>query len=181
METCESVGLSASAGGLAVVAAGLLVVLTLGACTGRSGQGQLAQEIDPFELSIRIGRLGVMLDQGQEALDLLVESPVAVRGVAEEGEEEQRMTLYRDLVDHVVFYNQLAALTCAVQSETVPVPCPPPYRPKWAARSVVSDAPSWSQLDRWSEALQERVAGLAGALCRAGERKTGRVPLCPIE
>ncbi len=160
----------------------VILGLALGACASKSATPPPAESarpaIDQFELSIRVGRMGVMLDQGNMALEMLAGTNDMSFLPDPADDISGRRAFYAQLSRAVLDHNRLWVTACAFDA-SIPA-CQNIYEPGWLGLPF-SHAPTWRQLDAWTEEMQDQAGSLSGALCAMAERTTGRRQLCPIE
>ena len=160
----------------------MIMALSLGACASDASSSQEAAPsriaIDPFELSIRVGRMDVMMGHGDMALGMIADK----RGVSlssDPGDDiSERKALYAQLRQTVLRHNRLWVQACEFDI-SIQV-CQNMFEPGWMGLPF-SHAPTWQQLDLWTLEVQEQVGSLAGVLCSLAEQGSGRKQLCPIE
>lgn len=161
----------------------MMAGLALGACARNSSTSPPTGEatvsaVDPFELSIRVGRMGVMLGQGKMALGMIADikgTPLITDPV---DDVSARRALYAELNQAVLTHNRLWVMACEFDV-SIPV-CQNMFEPGWMGLPF-SHAPTWQQLDIWSAEMQGQVGSLSGVLCAMAEQSSDRKPLCPIE
>jgi len=134
--------------------------------------------VDPFELSIRVGRMGVMLDQGEKVLGMIADNSPTTAPAKSKDDAAARRALYAELSQQVLKHNRLWVKACATKA-TLTV-CQKMFEPGWIGLPF-SYAPTWQQLDLWSSQVEEQVGALAGDLCALAEQASGIRPQCPIE
>ncbi len=155
----------------------LVLALALAACgqTGEPAKTQASEAADPFNMSIEVGRYGVMLSQ----IDSLTrETPSTV---------EQDVTapadLARRLRETVWEYNLARSNLCARGLYTQ-VSCVPTYQPVWIGEPVDS-TPSLEELQTRSTAVGEEVMGFWNTVCEAARtaetNEEARGYVCAIE
>ena len=134
--------------------------------------------IDPFDLSITIGRVGVMTDQVQDALTVIGQGQfAALDGMDVAGDEAG--DFFQQLHTILFRYNMAHMEACA-QGWLAVEACQGSYVPKWLKRSKM-DRPSFAEIQQWSDDLQARVSDLQGVVCRPAVQKTGDDYFCAIE
>jgi len=155
----------------------IVLALALAAC-GQTGDQAAAPEDqgpDPFNLSIEVGRYGVMLDQVES---LTGETPDAV-----ETDVADPTDLARRLRETVWHYNLTRSALCA-RGLHAQVSCDASYQPVWMAEARDS-APSLEELQTRSTALGEEITRFWNAICesaRAAETdEEARQYVCAIE
>ena len=155
----------------------IVLALALAAC-GQTGDQAKAPEgaaPDPFDLSIEIGRYGVMLSQ--------IHSLSADRPGAAEAEVTDPRDLARRLRETVWEYNLERSSLCA-RGLFTEVACGPAYQPVWIGEPTDS-APSVEEIQTRSSAVGEEVMRFWNAVCEdARSRETdeqARQYVCAIE
>ena len=155
----------------------LVLALALAACGQAGEQAKTAEDaaVDPFDLSIEIGRYGVMLSQ--------VHSLSADRPGAAETEVTDPRDLARRLRETVWEYNLERSSLCA-RGLFPEVACGPAYQPVWIGEPADA-APTVEELQVRSRAVGEEVMRFWGAICEdARSRETdeqARQYVCAIE
>jgi len=155
----------------------IMLALALAACgqTGEQAKAPESEAPDPFNLSIEVGRYGVMLDQIES---LTSETPDAV-----ETDVAAPADLARRLRETVWAYNLERSKLCARGLHTQ-VSCGSSYQPVWMAEAAES-APSLEEIETRSTALGEEVTRFWNAICesaRAAETdEEARQYVCAIE
>ncbi len=138
-----------------------------------------AQAEDLFDLHISVGRVGVMVGQGETALRILTDSSEElVNPYADEYDSPK--ALHYSIYQNALAFNALQADACALNLVGEDL-CEKPYRPRWMNKVPGKDEPSPSKLASWNEDLQARVSALTGALCEKAITKSGDEYLCAIE
>jgi hypothetical protein len=154
----------------------MVLALALAAC-GQTGEKAKAPDAapDPFELSIEIGRYGVMLSQ--------VHSLSADRPGAADAEVTDPRDLARRLRETVWEYNLERSSLCA-RGLFAEVACGPAYQPVWIGEAADS-APSVEELAVRSRAVGEEVMRFWNVVCEdARSRETdeeARQYVCAME
>ena len=155
----------------------IVLALALAACgqTGEKAKAPDAQAPNPLDLSIEIGRYGVMLSQ--------VHSLTADRPGAAEAEVTDPADLARRLRETVWEYNLERSSLCA-RGLFTDVACGPAYQPVWIGEAADS-APDIAELQTRSTAVGEEVQRFWNAVCAdAREREAdeqARQYVCAIE
>jgi hypothetical protein len=154
----------------------MVLALALAAC-GQTGEKAKAPDAapDPFELSIEIGRYGVMLSQ--------VHSLSADRPGAADAEVTDPRDLARRLRETVWEYNLERSSLCA-RGLFAEVACGPAYQPVWIGEAADS-APSVEELAVRSRAVGEEEMRFWNVVCEdARSRETdeeARQYVCAME
>lgn len=155
----------------------MILALALAGCgqAGEQSKGGEAEAPDPFDLSIEIGRYGVMLSQ--------IHSLSADRPGAAEVEVTDPRDLARRLRETVWEYNLERSSLCA-RGLFTDVACGPAFEPVWIGEP--SDAaPSIEDLRVRSQAVGEEVMRFWNAVCAdARARETdeeARAYICAME
>ncbi len=155
----------------------MALALALAAC-GQTGDKAKAPDNaapDPFELSIEIGRYGVMLSQ--------VHALSADRPGAAETEVTDPRDLARRLRETVWEYNLERSSLCA-RGLFTEVACGPAYQPVWIGEAADS-APSVEELRVRSRAVGEEVMRFWNAVCEDARAREAdervRQYVCAIE
>lgn len=160
---------------IAVVMAAYL----LAGCAGSTGSvaGSDAASINPMDLQIRIGRLAVMTDQAQDAISVLDDRTSL--SMPELSLEEEAKDFFEQL-HYVLFrYNSVHVEACA-QGWLEPGECKGSYQPRWLKKAK-TDTPTFKELDKWAEDLQERVVALRSVVCAPAAQRTGNEYFCTVE
>ena len=138
-----------------------------------------AQAEDLFDLHISVGRVGVMVGQGETALRILTDSSEeAVNPYTDEYDSPK--ALHYSIYHSALAFNALQADACALNLVGEEL-CEKPYRPRWMNKVPGKDEPSPGRLASWNDDLQARVSALTGALCDKAISKSGEEFLCAIE
>jgi hypothetical protein len=156
----------------------IVLALALAAC-GQTGEKAKAPETaeapNPLDLSIEIGRYGVMLNQ--------THSLTADRPGAAESDVTDPRDLARRLRETVWEYNLERSSLCA-RGLFTDVACGPAYQPVWIGEAA-DTAPSLAELQTRSNAVREEVLRFWDAVCEdARSRETdeqARQYVCAIE
>ena len=156
----------------------IVLALALAAC-GQTGEKAKTPDApaapDPLDLSIEIGRYGVMLSQAH--------SLTADRPGAAEAEVTDPHDLARRLRETVWEYNLERSSLCA-RGLFTDVACGPAYQPVWIGEEA-DTAPTLAELQTRSNAVGEEVMRFWRAVCEdARSRETdeqARQYVCAIE
>jgi len=154
-----------------------ILALALAACgqTGEQAKSADAEPLDPFAMSVEVGRYGVMLSQIQ---NINSETPDAT---------EQDVTapadLARRLRETVWRYNLTRSELCARGLHTQ-VSCGPTFQPVWMGEPTDS-APSLEELQTRNAAVGDEVMRFWNAVCEAARtaetNEEARAYVCAIE
>jgi hypothetical protein len=156
----------------------MVLAFALAACGQTGEQGKAAstpEAIEPFDLSIEIGRYGVMLDQ---TANLTAERPGAI-----ETAPDEPVAMARALRETVWQYNLTRSRLCG-RGLFTDVACGPVYEPVWISEPETA-APTLEDLKARADAVGAEVMRFWNAVCEdARTRVTDeqeRMYVCAIE
>lgn len=136
-------------------------------------------EPDLFSLQIDIGRLGVMLGQAEDGLELIIKQSEQNQTESSESIE----ALYADLGQVVADYNRLLARVC-LRDEASENMCDSYYNPGWlkppGAKLRKKDLTA-SALNGHIQEVYETVTALTGDMCSRGAEIAQDEYFCAIE
>src|SRR5690606_39209697 len=156
----------------------LMLAFALAACgqTGEAGKaGAPPDAIEPFDLSIEIGRYGVMLDQ---AASLTAERPGAI-----EIAPDEPVAMARALRETVWEYNLTRSRLCG-RGLFRDVACGPALAPVWISEPE-GVAPTLEDLRSRADAVGAEVMSFWNAVCEDARTRVAdeqeRMYVCAIE
>ena len=141
-----------------------------------AGCASAQEPIDPFDMSIRAGRLGVMTGRSAELLGERPESP------ANEDDSGERARIADDLRIAVYDLARLKMDACP-QGKLSPTLCKSDYAPAWGLRRDAAP-PSWAELYRRIADAHEAIMPVWSELCDAARAKANAdeaMEICPME
>lgn len=136
---------------------------------------------DPFDVQIRVGRLGVMVDQGFLAFSQLNSDSVVItrsdlQPSAAKGQEAE---LHVSLVRTVMDIGLLQGVSCGTVLPEKSEACATGFEPDWAEN--LNATPSLAEIDMRTDETQAAIMPLWSALCDKAVAKTGNDMFCAIE
>ncbi len=154
-----------------------LAALALAGCATKPTQAP-----ENFDLSIAVGRLGVMLDHEETALGVLLPdepwSPLGTLGGNASSAETFR-TQYVQLRLNALHQEAIRTEVCE-RGVVSGAPCAARALPGWVS-SPVQRTPTAIEIEAWTADLQARIMPLWSALCDRARSKTGDAMQCAIE
>lgn len=157
------------------------LIVVLASSDGFAKDKETLDEPDLFTLSIDVGRMGVMLDQGRRGLDLVLKE-----GLHDTEDVEDALTvksLYADLARAIMAYNALLIDACG-QNKVSSELCEDYYVPSWLEVPKSGDIPKKSDVKKLQQRIwevQEKVGRLTGELCAIGQNIAKDETFCAIE
>ncbi len=136
------------------------------------------QTADLFEVSIEIGRLGVMTDQAGDAMSVLAPNRPSADNDLESmaGASED---LFQQL-NYVLFRYNILQIQACDEGWLSGEDCKGSYLPGWAKKDKTMQ-PDLADLRRWGEDLQARVVALRTIVCPRAADVTGDEFFCAVE
>lgn len=157
------------------------LIVVLAGSDGFAKDKEMLDEPDLFTLSIDVGRMGVMLDQGRLGLDLVLQE--GLHDTDDIEDELSVKSIYVDLARNIMAYNALLIDACGQNKVSLEL-CDDYYLPSWLEVPKRGDIPKKSDVKKLEQRIwevQEKVGWLSGELCAMGQNIAKDETFCAIE